>query len=306
MKKTIGLMRMAIMFFIALPIASCSDKNETESGIIPDDDLTVTDLVNPGKFFPMGLPMRVTEYTYSNDEPFLSTSIRTNEKGQITSFFEFTRGETVIVRYDKSGIPAVLSADYDMSMECMSKIFYIKLNSQGLATQIYEDWENDFHYEYKREYNASGQVVKELTRYQEHDGVYSKWLETTFVYNKEGALIEESYADPDGIDNSTRIYEYTGDNQKTPIANVAGLDIFVNKLYDVGLLYYVGVLGKGSTQLPLRCTANAVWGGESLQYKYKYVWETGEDGYPIKMTRLQNQIWDENEYSVEDCFEYIW
>lgn len=262
---------------LALSFVSCSDDN---------DETTVITEPTVENVFSEGLPASVDGATFT-----------TNEKGQVTKIvdgsdeFTFEYGTfsrataytyNVLVTFSNTRYP---EEGFEM---------YLQLNPQGFvkyALQVWDD-EEDGTDEWWFEYNEDGQLTH-LKRTESEDN-----FQVTYA---NGDITKVVQVDEDN-DRSEYTFAYTNDEFKSVVVNKGNVmifdDFFRIDMDEMGIVYYAGLLGKSTKNLPMGFTEKFTDGetGETENQSLSYHWEFNSDNLPTK-------FWD---YSEWDAVNFTW
>lgn len=185
-------------------------------------------------------------------------------------------------------------AEYDMTMNIEwgsdkdGVDFYIKLNAQGYIEYAFEEDEDEYdgitYNEWWFKYNDKGQLV-EMKRTEGDNEV------TTINYNAAGDITSISLKDDEEGQKMTATVGYTDANHTSMIQNKSGIMLydasFRIDMDEMAPAYYAGLLGKGTTHLPL--TNKEVSHGETCDYSF--IWEFDSNNMPVKFTSTYTEQW---------------
>lgn len=281
MNKFFKFIPVAVCAMAGLSFASCSDDDE------PTDGGSDNNIV-----FSNGVPKEVGDM-----------KISTNASGQVVKITEDDM--TVVFDYVGATSKAVeIPTDYDMTMKVSwgdsdkGAMFYIKRNAQGFIEYAYEvehssDWVNgeevwaDKANEWWFTYNANGQMAT-MKRTEGNNEV------TTITYAGGDITKVEMHGD-DG-DEMLCTISYTDATHSTPIDNKGGImlydDTFRIDMDEMAPAYYAGLLGKGTSHLPLGAI-------EDEDDVYTFTWTLNSAGLPTKFYGV-------NKYGDTDEYKFVW
>lgn len=262
-----------------MTFTACSDDDDDKG---PD--------IKPGngqpsvsEVFSQGLPASVDGATFA-----------TNDKGQVTKIADGTTVATF--EYGKFSRATEFNAlmkvrdseypdeDWDM---------YMQLNDKGFVTyalQVYYDDESQDD-TWKFEYNADGQ----LTRLQRSEG--GDDFKITYT---NGDIVKVVLDQEDGGHREYTI-GYTNADFATAVANKGNVmlfdDFFHIDMDEMGIVYYAGMLGKSTKNLPMGYTEKSTEGGSEYTSSETYHWVFNSNNLPTR-------FW-EGEYE-SDAVNFAW
>lgn len=225
-----------------------------------------------------------------------------DEKGNLSSYYIYDH------RCDLSLNPFKLIYEYNDKYESSRSVFELKINRQGLISQITEKYTYESTYDFDISengtatsyitYNKNGQIekieVKGSEKGTEKDGIET-WDETwdfskTFTYTYSGSVLKriKSISTAIGVENGEKAKENKTENiefiydkeyentyfQYTPYY----VDYALGFSYELEGLAYIGMFGKASSMLPSRIERTRWYYGE----------EDGED-------------YEHDDYEYENC-----
>lgn len=272
-------MPIACIAAMAFAVSSCSDDND-EPNPNPGDE-TVT--VNPTNVFPQGAPSQVGDYVITKNADGLVSKI---VDGDEVTTFNYTPVS--------SRAAVTIPSDYDMTMNVQwgsdpdGVDFYIKLNNQGFIEYAYEVDQDPDHGDTAEEwwfkYNDDGQLI-EMKRTEGDNEV------TTITYNATGDITTVKVRDDEDGEKEIITILYTDANQSTSIVNKSGIMLY-DAVYRIDMdemapAYYAGLLGKGTTNLPLSAKDVHTSSDYSSTTDYTFDWTLDNANMPIKLTRTE-------------------
>lgn len=282
MNKILKFMPIACLATMALTISSCSDeKDEPTLEPTPGEE---TAKVDPKTVFSEGLPKGVGDMV-----------ITTNAEGLVTKIVD----DDVVTTFDyngsaqtKSRATITIPTDYDMVINVNDDgddyVFYATLNDMGYITYAYEvevgndDDGTDTAEEWWFKYNANGQLI-EMKRTEGNNEV------TTMEYDSNGDIVKVTCKDDDGDDSECTIL-YTDATHSSPIANKSGIMLYDYSLRvdmdEMAPAYFAGLLGKGTTNLPL--SAKEV---QDDTTEYTFTWTLNSNQMPTKFESVAKSQW---------------
>ena len=267
-------------------LTACSDDKDEPT---PNPDVTTE--ANAKNVFTQGIPTQVGDMT-----------IVANNKGQVTEIKE--DGEVIAkFNYDGTNSRATRPTDYDMTMTTEDgDVFYIKLNKDGFIEYAFEEENNDepSSDEWWFKYNDNGQMV-EMKRTEGDNEV------TTIKYNADGDIVEVRVKDDvDGEKHVTTV-AYTDATHATPIINKSGMmlydDSFRIDMDEMAPAYFAGLLGKGTTHLPLSAIEKTTQIDYSDTSNYTFQWFLNPSDMPVKF--ISTMTYDGG-YTDTDEVEFKW
>ncbi len=259
MNKYLKFASLTLITSVGFGLGSCSDDDE------PNGSTTEPSIEN---VFAEGLPASISGATFT-----------TNAKGQVT---KIAQGSTSITFEYGKFTPSrgnnftVLMKERDTNYPDEGSDIYMQLNNQGFveyAYQVYLDDEDDEAEEYWFEYNNDGQLTH--FRRSENEDDYR-------VTYANGDITKVVHTDEDG-DRDEYEFRYTNDENPNVVANKACLmmyeDFFqLNDMDDMDVVYFTGMLGKATKNLPMGYTEKD---GDDT-YTVNYHWEFNADKLPVK------------------------
>lgn len=257
---------------LTFSLSSCKDDD--------DDDAPATGTSPIEKVFSEGLPAEAGDLTFTTNDKGQVVKITDDDRDYIFEYGEFSRATTYNVkmslREEDPGEPNGVWG-YDI---------YMKLNKQGFvekALQVYLNPEDDDDI-WEFEYNNAGQ----LTRLKRTEGG------DDFKITYAGGDITKVTQDEEDGEHSEWTFNYTNSEYKTAVANKGNLmqfdDFFRVDMDEMGIVYYAGLLGKSTANLPMgyvytdsdKETYTTVfhWEFNSRMLPVKF-WEDGDEDYAI-------------------------
>lgn len=213
--------------------------------------------------FAQGLPSSVDGATFT-----------TNEKGQLTKIAD---GATNITFEYGTFSPArsrnftVLMKERDAYYPEEGSDIYMEINKQGFvsyAYQVYLNPEEDEADEWWFEYNNDGQ----LTRLRRSEG----GDDFKITYSN-GDITKVTQIDEDG-DRTECVINYTNSEYRNPVANKGCImlfdDFFQVDMDEMGIVYFAGLLGKATKNLPMGYT--------DYEEEETYHWVFNADNLPTE------------------------
>ena len=265
----------------SMALVACSDDNDT-----PD---------NPGGSNTPSVPSVDNVFTEAAPATIDGYQFTTNDKGQVTNIkdqweditieygtFTFTRAE--------EKFQAKATFKYEGEVE---SVVYLQFNNQGFISYALQDYvDADDTDTWKFGYNNAGQMTS-LQRSEGGD-------DFTMTYT-DGDLTKVVWKDEDG-DTDVITISYTNDTHKTPVANKANVMLF-DETFDIdmdemSILYYAGLLGKATKNLPMKLVASWSDGDEST---YTFFWEFDSNNLPTKFWSQYN----DNDYKDSEV-DFSW
>ena len=259
-------------FVLCFAAASCSDDNDG-----PNSGNGESGRVNPATVFANGLPTQVGDYVITKNSEGLVTRIT---DGDEVTTFNYNPSKS-----DSRAASRPSDCDMTMKVEWGSDAdgvdFYIRLNSQGYIDYAFEEDEDEYdgitYNEWWFKYNSKGQLV-EMKRTEGDNEV------TTITYNADGDIVSVALRDDEEGQKTTATVGYTDASHSSPILNKSGImlydDSFRIDMDEMAPAYYAGLLGKGTTHLPL--TNKEV--SDGYTDNYTFVWEFNSNDMPVKFT----------------------
>lgn len=237
----------------ALTMASCDKDDVPGGGGKPGK-------VDPSKVFVNGMPTKVDEYTIHRGSDGLVSKI-SYDSGEIV--FDYNPSET---DYD------IIATDIDTKYEpgSVRETYYMKLNSLGFVSYVYQKYSSSRYDEWWFEYNSNGQLNK-MKR--------SEGNETTTMKYSDGNIVETKCTDGN---NYTILYP-------NKIVNKGAVMFFDNTLGidmdEMDFAYYAGLLGKATKYLP------EILVDQEDGYEDHIDWEFNSNGFPIEVDRSIKITW---------------
>lgn len=297
MNKFLRFVPMVLCCTLVFSISSCSDDDdESNSTTNPgtEDVVNPSTVVNPLTVFNQGIPSQVGDYTIvKNADGLVSKIIDRKEKETITFNYTGSTRANVTIPTDYDMVIVNKSDDPEDDNEVLT--FYIKLNKQGYIEYAYEvdseDGEKDDIDEWWFKYNDKGQLI-EMKRTEGGNEV------TTITYDTAGDIIKVSVSD-DVYSNKTNCsIAYTNTINTTPITNKSGIMLYDESLSidmdEMSPAYFAGLLGKGTTNLPLSAVKTNNKYGESTTYTFS--WTLNTANMPVKFISKSQYDTDEIEF----------
>lgn len=212
--------------------------------------------VDPSKVFINGIPSQVGDL-----------KIYVNEDGLVDKILDY--GHPITIDYNPQNADGYdIVAKY--SGGSWSEVYYMKLNKMGFVSYVYEDYGNNKYDEWWFEYNSDGQLNK-MKRSEER--------ETTNITYTNGNITEVKCTDgthykfyyPNHIQNKGAImfFDYG----------------FAIDIDEMEFLYYAGLLGKGTKDLP------EISVDQEDGYSMDEEWEFNSEGFPIKYNNHFSIVW---------------
>ena len=264
----------------SMALVSCSDNDDA-----PETPNTPV-APSMGNVFTQGTPMEVDGY-----------KLTVNDKNQVTNLKDEWNDITIEYGTFPRATDFQAKATYKYEGREESEI-YLQLNNQGFVTyalQVYADAEEGED-TWKFEYNADGRMTR-LQRSEGND-------EYTMTYT-DGDITKVSHSEDDG-DSWVATISYTNDTQKTPIANKGNVMLFDEAfsvdMDEMSILYYAGLLGNGTKNLPMKKVVEWTEGDSSGVSTYTYFWEL------LKDKDLPTAFWSTRDDSdwKEDEISFTW
>lgn len=260
---------------VAFSFTSCSDDNDE-----PDPDNGGATIAGPSvdKVFTNGLPASVDGATFT-----------TNDKGQLTTIKDGTT--TITFEYGTFTQPrahnfTVLMKERDSQDPTGGSDIYMELDKNGFVTYAYQVYlDDDDVDEWSFEYNADGYLTK----------VYRTESEkTTTITYTNGDIEKVASVDEDNYRHEYT-FAYTNDKYTSPVANKGCImlydDAYGIDLDEMEIVYYAGMLGKATKNLPMGATYKGSEGSSSYTDVYTYNWEFNANQLPTKFW-VDNESWD--------------
>ena len=257
---------------MALFATSCDDKNDPEPA--QGSENTESGEVNPSQVFTQGLPTQVGDYVITTDGEGRVAKIVDGD--EVTTFnYNPTRAISIPTDYDMT-----MNVEWGNDEDSMD--FYIKLNKQGFIEYAYEvekdKIDGDTAEEWWFTYNDAGQLI-EMKRTEGDNEI------TTISYDDKGNITSVKVADDDSPEGKMECtVAYTSTAFPTGIANKSGImlydETFCIDMDEMAPAYYAGLLGKGTTQLPL----SAFETNGDYPTNYTFSWELNANDMPIALT----------------------
>lgn len=260
MNKFFGLTSLGLAAF-ALTFTACSDDDDDTPNGGGNGQPSVDEV------FTQGLPASIDGATFT-----------TNDKGQVT---KITDGSDVVTfEYGKFS----RATEFNALMKMRSTEYpedscdvYMQLNGNGYVTyalQVYfEDGEEDT---WKFEYNGDGQ----LTRLQRSEG--GDEFKITYANGDIAKVIQD---EEDG-DHREYTFAYTNNEFKSTVANKGNImlfdDFFQIDMDEMGIVYFAGMLGKSTKNLPMGYSEKSTEGGSDYTYSETYHWTFNANNLPTK------------------------
>ena len=232
-----------------MAISSCSDDKDEPSG-------GESNPVNPTTVFVNGIPKQVGNMAMStNNDGLVSHIADGNVNVAVTySYLSRANASDVIINIDESDKQCTVN---------------VSLNSLGYSKYWKTIWKGGDWEERWFEYNSDGQLQKMKISNSEGSGSID------FIYaNGNIANVKMSPAD-----GGTMTLSYGN----TPIKNNGGIMLYqIYGIDDTAMqyAYYIGILGKGTVNLPVK--NDMVFDGDRILETYD--WILNENGMPTKMT----------------------
>lgn len=251
---------------VAFSFTSCSDDNDE-----PDPDNGGTTVAGPSveNVFANGLPASVDGSTFT-----------TNDKGQLTSIKDGTT--TITFEYGtftqlRAHNFTVLMKERDSQDPTDGSDIYMELDMNGFVTYAYQVYlDDDDVDEWSFEYNTDGYLTK-VYRTESND--------TTTITHANGDIQKVVRVDGDGY-RSEYTLAYTNDEYTSPVANKGCImlydEAFGVDLDEMEIVYYAGMLGKATKNLPMGATYKGTEGSSSYTDFETYHWEFNDNKLPIK------------------------
>lgn len=271
-------------------LASCGDDNDEPTPAPTPDAGEESTVVNPSNVFSHGVPAQVGDLIITKNAKGLVTKIVDGDEVTMFSYQGAAK--------DKSRADVKIPTDYDMTFVVKSDdpgdtevfTFYIKLNEQGfieyayeMATEVGEEPAVD---EWWFRYNPTGQMI-EMKRSEGDNEV------TKITYNVDGDITDVTESnDIDGANKDKITIFYTDETHETPIVNKSGIMLYDYSLCidmdEMAPAYFAGLLGKGTTHLPLTAEEKSKEGPDHTAItNYIFSWELNANEMPVKFTSIQ-------------------
>lgn len=235
-----------------MSISSCSDDKDEPNG-------GESNPVNPSTVFVNGVPKQVGNMVISTNNDGLVSHISDGNVNVAVTYSYLSRANAsdVILNIDDSD---------DSDESCTVNV---SLNSLGYSKYWKINWKDGYSEERWFEYNSDGQLQK------------------IKISNSEGSgSIDFTYANEDitnikmtPSEGGTMTLSYGN----TPIKNKGGIMLYQIYGIDDTVMqhaYYIGILGKGTANLPVK--NDMVFDGDRITETYD--WVLNENGLPTKMT----------------------
>lgn len=237
-----------------MALVSCSDDDDTPD--VPNNATPSVDNV-----FTEATPSVIDGYQFT-----------TNDKGQVTNIKD--QWDDITIEYGKftraTEFQAKATYKYEGEIE---SVIYLQFNNKGFisyALQVYEE-EGSEDDTWKFEYNNANQLTRMVR--SEGDETYS------MTYT-DGDITKVTMEESDGDKSVTSIY-YTNDTFKTPVANKANVmlfdEAFAIDMDEMAVLYYAGLLGNGTKNLPMKLVDTWSEGDSTGESTYTFFWEFSND-----------------------------
>lgn len=264
---------------MSLGFVACSDDNDGPDG--PGNTPATPSVDN---VFTEATPSVIDGYQFT-----------TNDKGQVTNIKD--QWDDITIEYGTftraTEFQAKATFKYEGEVE---SVIYLQFNNQGFITyalQVYDEGDEDDTWKF--EYNADGRMT--AMQRSEGDDKY------TMTY-ADGDITKVTWIDEDG-DSSTITFSYTNDTQKTPVANKANVMLFDEAFHidmdEMGVLYYAGLLGKGTKNLPMKSEKKWEEGDSTGESTYTFFWEFNSNNLP---TKFWSQYGDSS--YINDEVDFSW
>ena len=265
---------------LCLGFTACSDD---------DDDNKTPNEPSVDDVLPAGAPKSIGDAV-----------LTVNEKGQLTKVVD---GDQVItIEYGSFSRATTYDAllklreaedsdnDYDA---------YLKLNGMGYVTDVLQVYKHPEEQDGKQSdtwkftYNDAGQLSR-LQRSESGDD-----FKITYT---NGDITKVEQTDEDG-DHKLITIVYTNAEYPEVKANTSGVmefdESFRVDMDEMGFLYYAGMLGQPTKNLPMGNTEKATWNnGEEYTFSDNYNWEFGANGFPTK-------FWTDND-GPSEIVTFVW
>lgn len=205
----------------------------------------------------------------------------TNNKGQLTKIVD---GSTNITFEYGSFTPTrarnftVLMKERDSDYPNEGSDIYMEINKQGFvsyAYQVYLGADNDTD-EWWFEYNNDGQ----LTHFKRSES--GEDFKITYT---NGDITKVNLTEDDG-DYREYTIAYTNTQYKTAVANKGCVmlfdDFFQIDMDEMGVVYFAGLLGKATKNLPMGYSEKGIEGENPYTYSEVYNWVFNANNFPTK------------------------
>ena len=262
---------------------SCSDDKDEPVNPVPVPD--VTEAVTPaqGNVFSAAIPNAIDGYQMTTNDKGQVTSIKSTEQEISIEYGTFSRAEyqaKATFRYNGQ-------VEYEI---------YLQFNAQGFiasALQVYTD-DDEADDTWSFEYNAAGQMT----------GMHrSEGDENYVITYTDGNITNVLRTEEDG-DRSDYTISYTNETFTAPVVNTANIMLF-DESFDIdmdemSMLYFAGLLGQGTKNLPMQISHVGYEGGDRYEYGRVFFWEFNSDNLPIKFWSQESGSsynYDELEFS---------
>lgn len=265
--------KMAVMAFAAAAMVmttACGDDDNNER-----DEPNGPEVPGPDNVFNDGTPSSINGNTISK-----------NDQGQVTKMVAGT--ESITFEYgkfvsDKEYQAVVRFRDTEDKMDDYD--VYVQLNDQGFVTTAIQNYlyVNDGYQEtWAFQYDAEGHMTG-MQRSEGGDRYVITWSGDN--------IVSVSKDDEDG-DHSDYTIAYTDAAHKSPVAN-KGCVMLYDQTFGIdmdefSLIYYAGLLGKATANLPLANTRKAVEGGNPYTSTDTFQWILNGNGYPTKFIETES------------------
>lgn len=295
----------AFIAMMCIGFISCSDDNDEPNPGEQESSVTV----NPLTVFSQGAPSQVGDYVITKNAQGLVTKIVDDD--EVTTF-DYTPAKT-----SKSRASINIPTDYDMTMNVEwgndenGVDFYIKLNKQGYIEYAYEidedKWDGIHAEEWWFKYDEAGRMI-EMKRTEGDNEI------TTITYNVDGDIVKVAVKDDEDGNTMETTVAYTDASHSSPILNTSGImlydDSFRIDMDEMAPAYFAGLLGKGTTHLPLSAIEEGL---ECLEPRityiddYTFTWVLNSENMPTSFTSTYTHTWDGGSYTyTEDPILIKW
>lgn len=270
-------MMASLMCMLALNFIACSDDDDKNEG---------GSIVNPSNVFTGERPKSISGVSLTYDAKGLLTGITSDDGRKVT--FEY-HNVTKAVNQQNYVRMTVIDTEYNDTY-----IYEMELNEQGFVKyceQTVPDSDGDTE-TWNFKYDAEGHLI--YMKYT--DGIdKDRITETTNITYKDGNIIETSTIADDEPGKFTHTISYTSDKVSKPIENKGCIMLFDETLGvdmdDMALIYYAGLLGKATKNLPVKST-------DEENYTSEFIWTLNNNGYPTQV------VIKENGYEDKITFEW--
>ncbi|MDE7125401.1 MAG: DUF4595 domain-containing protein, partial [Muribaculaceae bacterium] len=260
----------AMLACCAISFSSCNSDNDDNYGFgeETDDGVTTVDRIDPSQVFTGLKPVSVAGMQISYMEDGLVKQIirRADGENEFVSFSYPALARSVsegkLVRMDI--VSGTERHQYDMRVGNMGFVDYAEETEyeNGKAEETQYWWFS---------YTPDGHL-------ESIEGTKDDHKVTKFYYS-DGNIIGMTAIDRDGDSESASV-----DYGATPIANVGAVmlfdEIFDTDVDDIIYIYYAGLLGKATKNLPV--SAVQTEGKQSVTVSFAWTLDAG--GYPVMMT----------------------